>query len=265
MRFNVQQFSRALLCALVATAVCSAATTAKAISFAIDSSQSSLSILVGAYDGELFVPFTTPQQPGSDTTSLNGTLDVLYGGATLGLGGGAIGFDNQPTDMEPLPGGTLPGAAPANYGLLIDLDGLVAGPAAGRGIGASVSLAPTLLLGNSFLADGALLSVIAGVLDVNLQGFTSVVDTLDISGNSGVNTGGLGTFDLVGQDGTITIPIYVEALVPVEVSPGFVLPLVAIFQGQIVATGLVPEPSTVVMLGMALVGLCVAGRRRLQR
>jgi MYXO-CTERM domain-containing protein len=262
MNVRTRVLSRAgFLSACLALAVATFATNVNGAAFTIDASQSSLSILVGVYDGDTFTPLTSPQAPGSDTTSLLGTLDVNYDGLTLGIGGGAIDFALQPTEMQPLSGG-LPGAAPADYGLIVDLQGLVTGPGAARNLGASLSLASTALVGNSFLSDGALLSLVAGVLDVNLTGFTTVQDSLDISGNSGANTGGSGTFDLVGLNGTIQIPIFVEALVPVEVSEGFVLPLVARFEGQIVATGLVPEPSSMVLGAVGLVGLGAVARRR---
>lgn len=255
------------LCSALACALLAAPQSSEGATFTIDSSQSYLSIAVGAYDGDTFVSFTTPQVavPASDSTSLSGTLDVTGGFGSVGIAGGAITFDNQPTDMEPLPGGGLPGSAPAAYGLVIDLDGLISGPGAARGVGAGISLASTPLVGNAFSGDGALLEILSGVLDVNLTGFTSIADSLDISGNSGINAGGSGTLDVVGLDGTLTIPLFVEAEVPVEVSPGFFLPLVARFEGQIVATGLVPEPGTIALFGVAAVALCIAGRRRLRR
>jgi hypothetical protein len=252
-----------------AFALIAAATTSRtrAAEFTIDETLSSLSIVVGAYDGPTFVPITSPQVavPPSNTTSLGGTLSVSGGIGSVGITGGAISFANQPTDMEPLPGGVLPGAAPANYGLLIDLDGIVAGPGAARGITADITLGSQLLLGNTFNVNGAVLGILTGALDVNLQGFTSVVTSVNIGGNSGVNAGGLGTLDVVGLDATMTVPLFVEALFPVEVAPGLVLPLTARFEGQIVATGVIPEPGSIALLGLAGVGLCLAGRRRLRR
>jgi hypothetical protein len=146
--------------------------------------------------------------------------------------------------------------------LIVDLQGAVTGPGAARSLGANLALTSTTLVGNSFVPDGALLSLVSGVLDVNLSGLATVQDSLNISGNSGLNSGGLGTFNLVGLDGTISIPIYVEASVPVEVAPGFILPLIARFEGQVVATGLVPEPSSMLLGGLGLVGLGVVARRR---
>lgn len=53
-----------------------------------------------------------------------------------------------------------------------------------------------------------------------------------------------------------------EGLILIDLEPELGLPIfVGIFaSGQIVAT--VPEPSTIAMLGMGVVGLCAAGYRR---
>jgi hypothetical protein len=148
----------ALLSTLLAVATTTCVDSAKASTFTIDASQSFLSIVVGADDGGVFTPLTTPQLPGSDSTNLLGTLEVNYSGLTIGVTSGGIDFGLQPDDMQPLPGG-LPGAAPANYGLNVDLQGFVSGPGAARGLGADLALAPAPLAGNSFLSDGALLSL----------------------------------------------------------------------------------------------------------
>ncbi len=254
-----------LLCA--AFAISSCAGYARAAPLTIDPNQSFLSLVVGGIDDgqdpPVFTPLTTPQVPGSDSTRLSGQLDAHFGDGTIWFltSPGQIVFENQNDPMEPDIGGVLPGSAAANYGLIIDLQGLVTGPGAVRDVTSDLTSTTVPIVAGTFDSSAVTLSLNTGTLDVNLTGFTAIQDTVNISGNSGLNSDINGVVDIVGLTATVTIPIFVQALVPVEVSPGFVLPLTAIFEGQIVAVGQIPEPGSAVLLGMAGLGLAVVGVR----
>ena len=201
--------------------------------------------------------------PASDLTHLGGFVQADVSGTAITFtGGSGITFDNQPTPMEPGIGGVLPGSAAAAYGLIIDVNGAITGPVRVRDALAEVTSGSIPWIGTAFDAAAASIGLTAGGMDVNLSGFTTVVDTLDLSGNSGLNLLPAGVITFDGPVASILIPIHVQADVPVEISPGFFITLTAIFDGQIVATGTVPEPSTFVLGGMGLAGLGMAAFRR---
>jgi hypothetical protein len=81
----------------------------------------------------------------------------------------------------------------------------------------------------------------------------------DIGGQTANPTSGVGT--LVGDTLTLPIDVSIEFVV-IDGDP----PSTAVvnLQGQIVAK-LVPEPSTVAMLGLGAIGLIAVGRRRFRK
>jgi len=244
---------------------------ATAATFVLDPNNSNLKVSVGGYEDDgngnlVFVSFTSPQTPGSDNTSLSGSLQATVGGGLIDFTGlSNIVFDNQSVDQEPLPGGILPGSATANYGVNLNVfDGAIFGPGAIRGALADLT-GNSLLVGNQFDSAGLLLALTAGTIDINLDanaiGQGILATSAAISGNSAANLATPGTLDLVGSDLNLYIPIFVEVAVPVQAG-SLTLTVIARFEGQITATSLVPEPSTFLMAGVGLVGLGAAGYRR---
>jgi hypothetical protein len=158
---------------------------------------------------------------------------------------------------------------PANYG--IRLAALISLVAEQSGIQMSFG-APTLgmpstpmpLVAGSFNLTGQAMSIVAG-----RQAFTSAFgnDTVDISTSvSGqpfptifsTYTGGpdIGTFDGF----TLTIPVHSKVTTITFNDLGFPATVSTIYTGQIVAH-LVPEPSSMVMLGFGVVGMLAYGLR----
>lgn len=251
--------STAELGALALAPAASAAT----LSYTVDPTLSSLQFAVYIFgappDGTLL---TAPQTPGSDITSLGGTLLADVGVGTINFpGGSAISFANQPVDQLPEPGGgpalNMYGSpAPAQYGLSVIL--IDSGPLALRNLLADVtSSVPIALLAGSFNSAGTSLGTVTGDADYNLDGLAPAFGTSSLAGQSGPNSTGVGTVTVAGPLTTITIPIFVD--VPLVVNN---IPLDAIFTGQIVATNIVPEPSSLVLACFGLLGLAAVARSR---
>ncbi len=221
------------------------------------------------------VHVTVPQFPGSNTTSLSGNLIVDLNPTTIGFpGGSTVNFDVNiapgvggvpgsyaPLDQFPLP---VPGATPdANYGLKVgsplDWDevrhGLIAdliGPDRSITAGA-FDLFPNV----DFLVGTA-----------GRIAFTSAVgsDTSSVVGDplAALGTGGAtpGTWDGT----TLTIPIESSFTVPLDLSsilPGAMGSITFISNSSIVA--IIPEPSSMVLLGFGVVGFLAFAWRRCKR
>ena len=243
------------------------------------------------------VPLTTAQYPGSDSTSLSGTLDVSVGGGniTFNSSPGSIVFANQVLPVAPGPGGGNPspgtitafpdqpgaGLGVGQYGLNLIVpndpgDPLNPDTAAIIGYADIASalaslLGSSALVGTSFDTTGLTVSTDAGNLDYNLNNGNGdgppqtstpfITGTTGIGGNSGAIAGaGNGSLITVGPGSTITIPVLVDVLV----DTGLIV-VDAIFQGQIVAHAAVPEPSTFALAGLGLVALIPVARRRLRK
>lgn len=232
----------------------------------IDSSQSFLKLAV-SIDG---TPIATAQVPGSDTTYIAGTLEATVSGGNITFDGGSVldflEFDGGNTDLLPAVGGGSVGdpgtPAPADYGLLIDL-GIVSGYGAVRLALADVTGGPEAIAGNAFDTSNLTLALTDGDLDVNLSGFANIADSVDISGNMALNSSGGNGYTTVNNGMQyVVLPIDLEVVIPVEISPGVVLPITAAFTGQVVT---VPEPTTMALLGVACAVVPAVGYRRMRR
>ncbi|HEY4309429.1 MAG TPA: PEP-CTERM sorting domain-containing protein [Pirellulales bacterium] len=134
----------------------------------------------------------------------------------------------------------------------------------------------SVLTGGTFDTTGLTVSTDAGNLDYNLnagngdfnppdQNFQTGTafqnGTTGIGGNSGNIAGAAnGTIVTAGGISTLTIPVFVD----VVVNTGLLV-VDAIFSGQIVATAVVPEPSSFALAGLGLIALVPAVRRRLRK
>lgn len=259
--------TRFLLLGATAAAVLSLALPARADTLTVNSDESYLKL-------EVFIegtPIATAQLPGSDVTHIGGTLEASFAGGNITFGGGSnLDFqlyDDGNTDLLPDVGGGTAGdpgtGAPADIGLTLDLGGLAVGPGAVRLAFADVTGGPESIVADQFDASNLTLELTAGSLDVNLSGFVSLAETVDISGNSAINTsGGTGYTTLLGSTRYVVIPVNLDVVIPVDVGLPSPLPITARFTGQIVT---VPEPSALVLLGIACGAAPAVGYRRLRR
>ncbi len=242
--------------ALAAVAALSCASLASAATFIVDSNLSSLTLGANLSGTEVLFP----QSPGSLTTALGGTLDIDFtpGSSVQFLGGGTATFALQPIDPQPGING-VPGTAPGNYGGSVNaFGGLASGPAAGRDLIAEGSSGVIPVAGVAFDASQVTLGLTQGFLDFDLVVLGNpTVGRADISGNSAANQAIAGTATQVGLLQTITIPVNVG--IPIDLN-GIII--TGTLDGIIVATFVVPEPSSLVMLSISLVGLVAIGRRR---
>jgi hypothetical protein len=258
-------------------------------SYTIDSTLSSLNVAVylGGPPGTGTL-VTLPQAPGSDTATLSGFLNATVGGNISFGGGSNVVLNNQPgvflpdanggDSTGPDPAGT--GGAPASIALSLDPSiGLGTGFIAISGATSDVTnFAPggTALTAGTFdatqqnilVTNGSLAYWLNTVLGLEFGQETVATPTSPLSAQNGVDSGGnttplLGTAVVVGNLTTIVLPIFADQS---ETLSG--LPIDIVFSGTIVATAVasaVPEPGTFGMMGVAMVGLGLAGWARRRR
>jgi len=246
--------SSRFLVALTAVASASIAQAA-AVVYTIDTPNSFLQIQIPSV--------TIPQSAGSDTTTLFGTLNAdVIGTPTLGTieltGGSDVQFNLQPVDPAPGPFGVA-GTAPAQYGLFVNLAPFASGNAALRdAVAEATSAAPIAVAVGTFDAAEVIMEILTANLDYDIAGsLLTEMDRAVLLNQVGPNGPGVGTLSVAGLIETLFIPVNV--VIPFD---DLGLPLTIEITGQITATRVIPEPGTIVMLGLGLVGLVTIGRRR---
>jgi len=262
-------------------------------SYTIDPTLSSLSVAVylGGPPG-IGTLVTVPQSGTSDTTQLSGTLNATIGGNISFGGGSNVIYGYQAGNFLPDANGGTPsnpdpamtGGAPAQIALALDpTTGLGTGYIA---IGSSVAAASDV---TNVTPGGTALT--AGLFDATQQNVLVTsgnisywLDTVLASANgaqiiatpgspltaqNGVDSFGnttplVGSVVVAGPITTITLPVFADQFV----SLGSGLGIDVVFTGTIVANtpmAGVPEPGTFGMMGVAMVGLGLAGWARRRR
>jgi hypothetical protein len=187
------------------------------------------------------------------SAQVGGVLSGDLGTSTLG-GGSTLSLLNSGSWQ---PGDSVSGAPlPANLGIFFD----PANPdnaAFPLTIVAALSNAVFDLTSTNFLSDPSAVLTMSGahIAGVAVEFNANFDDDLaSVSTNMPLN--GI----LVGDQ--LTLPIATQIQLSLEDAIGLPLFVGIQITGQVVAT--VPEPSTFVMLGVAGIGLCLAGRRRIR-
>jgi hypothetical protein len=237
---------RSALFALVAIGVSHAA---RATVFVVDASQSQISV-----EGTVLgVPFVE-QAPGSLSTRIGGTLVADLGpGSIQSPGGSKLTLENQP-------GLFLPLGLPANGAGQVQFDDGSFAYGALRNTVADVLSGVLPVDSAGFFPANVTLNFPSGVLDVEGLGMSN-----SIPNPSGLqsNPATLGQIIFDGSKITITAPIDANTTIY-----GFFGGEIAKlhYTGQIVATAIVPEPSSWCLAMLGLISLAVVGRHaRLQR
>ncbi len=233
-----------------------ASSSAATLTVAPDQSYLQFSIAFGVSD---------PQFQGSDRAALAGSFEVDLTAGTIAFPGGiSVTLLDQPNPIEPVPGG-LPGSAAANVGMVNLVPG-GSGVVAIRDSVLALSASGGVVVGSGF--SSAMDAVFtSGTVDVNYD--LSLGPHPNIYGSAAFDStlypaASGGTLEIAGTLVTLTIPVefYVE-LAGFQFNAGSIGTLPLLIQGEIVATGLIPEPSSSILsiIGtVACVG--VALRRR---
>ncbi len=248
-------FFTAVCVALVSMAT---AASANVVTFTIDSSQSSLTLSLYTLDG---APISSAQTPGSDTTSLSGTVNVDLTGTTIEfLPTADTQFALQAVPQAPLPDGAA-GTAPAQIGLNLDLTGIASGVVAARNYLGDATSGPIPRVGNTFDASQLTLNLVTGNTAYNLTVLGSPVSGSFDNNNATPNDLTGGTLDFAGGVYTLRVPLHVGGEARVQG-----VTVQDLYAGEIVATATVPEPSALALglWGVGGWGL-LAIRKRIRR
>jgi hypothetical protein len=278
----MRTLKRGILAAAAAAAFGLLATSAQAaiVNLVIDPSASSLTL-----SGEINAPTIgqphkafVAQGAGALTTTYSGTINIDLQPGTIQLmpGSSIVAANSGVWSPAPGPGGPTDdpvgsfggaGSAPANYGVQIpsfgvqqNYTGLVFdfGVPAQDAIPTGIPSTPVALAAGSFNLTGQGMSFSAG-----RQLFVSPLGNDNSSAIGfptlfGTNGSGVGSWDGT----TLVIPVFSTLTYQIEDSPP--IDTTVQFSGFITAR-VVPEPSTILMAGMGVVGLVTVGYRARKR
>jgi hypothetical protein len=198
------------------------------------------------------------------TAQLNGTVTVNPGafaitGANLGLNVSGLW---QPGTISPTDANGPPSAS--ELGLYIDV--AAAGSYLVANLNASqfsLSTGNVPLVGNNFSDPNGNLTLVTSTINGFAGG--ALATTLSTTLTNQPATANLtGTYTVAGLVSTLSVPFSAQTYADLSaVQPGLYASITE--SGQVVAVGVVPEPSSIVLVGMGLVGLAFARFRRIRK
>jgi len=254
MQVRIRHSVGAVLASVFLTTILAQYASAVPIVFTIDPSLSSIT-LTGTFSG---IPLME-QGMGSTVTSYSGTItvdldDPLAPGTIEPLSSSAVAAVSGMWLPESGGGPSAgdPGTAEdANYGLFLDAGALGVAFAAARDIVFDISGPVEAVAAGSF-ASSQTFTTSSGIFDVNAPAVFGGPSSDDLTGDSRLNGAAASSYSVSGTTATLTIPVDMEDMGDLSV----------FFDGVIVATATVPEPSGM-MLGLTLaVGALTFSRRR---
>jgi hypothetical protein len=204
------------------------------------------------------------------STSLNGTINVTPGGfqinsAAVGLNVSGAWQPSNPTDSNGPP-------VPSELGIFLDLNNAIpTAYAVARLTGTTLDISTGAVsidgFGNFSDPNATITLLTSNVIGYAngpaILGLPAALNT--VISNEATTAPLSGTFTTVGPVSTLNIPSLVAtSYVSAGASlPGFYIALIQ--TSNIVATAVVPEPSTIALAGMGLVGLAFASYRRIRK
>jgi hypothetical protein len=228
---------------------------AEPLTFVIDSQQSYFELAVTTPD--FSTDFSTPQTPGSNRTSVFGTFNIDVTPTSLQfLPTNDAHPANQPLPQAPLIDGSA-GTSPAQIGLNLNIPGLLTGVASIRNYVADITSPVIPLTGTSFDSTQVSLGVSDGTTSFNLIVLGSPLIDSYMGVDPGLNLLGGGTLTLAGDTYTLLLPYQVNNSQDIR---GIEYGLA--HSGVIVATAVIPEPSTLLLAGAGLLVWIARSRRR---
>ncbi len=253
------------------------------VNYIIDETRSSMKLdnVIDATSAGLgFLDATAAQFAGADIAIPTGSISAIrtssFGDEFIELTGSSFTYLNNPTPMAPgytngttEPAPQPPSTGPAQWGFNLNLFGGIVGPTAIRDTLTSVTMGEQFLFGGFFDAS----QVEFDVLQVH-NDFSYVGLGIPAFGIGPINewTGDLlppGSDMNMSFDGSVTLAGLVETLyLKIDVAvPTFVgdVPIFLVFKGDIYATRVIPEPGTIAMAALGMIGLVTVGYRARKR